>query len=76
MSAAISAPPKPLTAQEFWALPDTDRPKELVRGKVVYMNVPYPRHGHYCLAVGRRLGNFVEQHDLGWVFSNDSGVLT
>ncbi len=76
MSAIVSTPPKLLTAQEFLRLSDTDRPKELVKGKVVYRNVPYPRHGHYCLAVGRKLGDFVEQHDLGWVFSNDSGVLT
>lgn len=76
MSAVVSTTPKLMTAKEFLHLPDTDRPKELVRGRVVYMNVPYPRHGHYCLAIGRQLGNFVEQHDLGWVFSNDAGVVT
>lgn len=76
MSTVAAAPAKLMTAQEFLLLPDTDRPKELVRGKVVLMNVPYPRHGHYCNAVGRRLGNFVEQHDLGWVFNNDAGVMT
>lgn len=76
MSAVVSTTPKLLTAKEFLHLPDTDRPKELVRGRVVYMNVPYPRHGHYCSEIDFLLKSFVKKHDLGWVFSNDSGVLT
>jgi hypothetical protein len=39
---------KLLTAEEFAALPDDGRPKELVRGRVVLLNVPYPRHGDIC----------------------------
>src|SRR5262249_54324055 len=35
-----------------------------------------PRHGYFCNQIGRILGNFVEEHDLGRVMSNDSGVLT
>lgn len=76
MSAVVSSQPQLMTAEEFLHLPDTDRPKELVRGKVVYMNVPFPRHGHYCFAVARHLANFVDRNRLGWVFTNDSGVQT
>ena len=76
MTAAISSPTKLMTAAEFLRLPDHDRPKELVRGKVVYMNVPYPRHGHYCNEVSYILSGHVKARDLGWVFTNDSGVLT
>jgi Uma2 family endonuclease len=76
MSTAISTTSKLLTAAEFLRLPDTERPKELVKGKVVYMNVPYPRHGHYCSEVGFLLKSFVKPRDLGWVLTNDSGVIT
>jgi len=76
MSAVLASPSKLLTAAEFLRLPDTDQPKELVKGKVVYMNVPYPRHGHYCSEVAFLLKTFVSRHDLGWVFTNDSGVFT
>jgi Uma2 family endonuclease len=65
-----------LTADEFLLLPNDGRPKELVRGRVVYMNVPWPRHGQICVKVVRLLGNFVEERGLGHVVSNDSGVRT
>jgi Uma2 family endonuclease len=65
-----------LTAEEYLLLPDNGQPTELVRGRVVSMNVPTPRHGQICNKVGRILGNFAEEHDLGHVLSNDSGVIT
>src|SRR3954454_11353921 len=65
-----------LTAEEYLELPDNGRPTELVRGRLIDVNVPTPRHGEICLKVGRLLGNFVEEHGLGRVVSNDSGVLT
>ena len=67
---------KLLTAEEYRRMPDDGRPTELVRGRVVPVNLPYPRHGQICVKVVRLLGNFVEAHDLGHVVSNDSGVLT
>jgi Uma2 family endonuclease len=65
-----------LTAEEYWLLPDDGQRTELVRGRIVPVNMPTPRHGYICNKVGRILGNFAEQHDLGRVMSNDSGVLT
>jgi Uma2 family endonuclease len=65
-----------LTAEDYFQLPDTGQPTELVRGRVVTMNLPTPRHGQICLKVGRLLGNYAEDHDLGHVVSNDSGILT
>lgn len=64
------------TAEQYRLLPDDGRQTELVRGKVVELNVPAPRHGYFCARVGRILGNFAEEHDLGRVMSNDSGVIT
>jgi len=67
---------KLLTAEEFAELPDDDRPRELVRGEVVYMNVPFPRHGEICANIVRLLGNYLQERQLGRVVSNDSGVVT
>ncbi|MBI2807282.1 MAG: Uma2 family endonuclease [Planctomycetes bacterium] len=66
-----------MTAAEFRLLPDDGIPKELVRGKVVTMNVPAPRHGHFCSRLSRWIGVFAEdENDLGRVVTNDSGVVT
>ena len=65
-----------LTAEQYGMLPDSGRPTELVRGKVVEMNMPYPYHGFVCGCAYYILKSFAMQHDLGWVMSNDSGVIT
>jgi Uma2 family endonuclease len=65
-----------LTAEEYAKLPDEGRPTELVRGRVVILNPPYPYHGYVCLQVGRIVGNFAEERGLGRALSNDSGVIT
>ena len=65
-----------MTAEEFGKRPDPGYPEELIRGRIVAMSVPDKRHGYVCLKVGRILGDFVDEHDLGRVMSNDSGVIT
>lgn len=65
-----------ITAEEYAKMPDTGRPMELVRGRIVEMNVPIPKHGYVCCNISGILWNFVRDNDLGRVFSNDSGVLT
>jgi Uma2 family endonuclease len=65
-----------LTAEDFLLLPDNGHPTELVRGRIVMMNVPYYRHGKICGRIVRFVGNFVEERDLGTVVSNDAGVIT
>src|SRR5438105_14325285 len=65
-----------LTAEEFRLLPDYGKHRELVRGRIVEMNVPTPRHGYLCNRVGRILGNFAEDRGLGRVMNNDSAVVT
>jgi Uma2 family endonuclease len=65
-----------LTAEEYALLPDNGQPTELIRGRLVTMNMPSPRHGYFCNKIGRLLGDFVDAHDLGRVMSNDSGVVT
>src|SRR5262245_28904410 len=75
MATAITAN-KPVTLEEFEALPRDGRMRELVKGKVVEMNVPKPKHGFICLEIGAILREFVKPRRLGRVFTNDSGVIT
>jgi Uma2 family endonuclease len=65
-----------LTAEEYAELPDLGQPSELVRGRIVMMNVPKPRHGVICVNISYHLRHFIEQHDIGRVMSNDAGVVT
>ena len=65
-----------LTAEEYAELPDDGRPTELVRGVVVPMNLPTPRHGEICLQAGHLLKQYLETHPVGRAVSNDSGVIT
>ena len=76
MSTAPASPTALMTAEEFALRPDPGYPEELVRGRIVPMSVPDRRHGQICSKVDRILGNFTEEHDLGHVLSNDSGVIT
>jgi Uma2 family endonuclease len=64
------------TAEEFARRPDPGYPEELVRGRIVSRPPPQPRHGQVCNKVGRIFGNYADEHDLGHVLSNDSGVIT
>jgi Uma2 family endonuclease len=65
-----------VTVAEFEKMPDPpDGSKmELVRGEVILMP-PQARHGIFCFRSARRLGNFVEDNKLGWVTTNDTGVV-
>lgn len=65
-----------LTAEEYSALPDDGRQTELVRGRIVEMPPTNFRHGVVCNRIGRVIGNYVEERKLGWVVSNDAGVIT
>lgn len=64
-----------LTAEEYANLSLSER-TELVRGEVVEMNQPRPRHGLVCRNVLRALDGFVRDNDLGYVFPNDTGFIT
>lgn len=64
-----------LTAEQYRLLPKGRR-TELVRGRVVEMNVPSTRHGILCSNISWELNSVVRQRDLGRVVINDSGVVT
>jgi Uma2 family endonuclease len=65
-----------LTAEEFFVLPDDGRRTELIRGRIVAMNMPGFRHGEICSNIIHQLRNFLDAHPLGRVTGNDSGVVT
>lgn len=65
-----------ITAEEYLRMTDLEGPTELVRGEIEVLNQPTPRHGKVCNKVGRVIGNFVEDLDLGHVVSNDGGIIT
>src|SRR2546423_10867670 len=65
-----------LTAEDFARLPSDDRPRELVRGRVVRMNPPYTFHGYVSSNIAGILREFVRAHRLGRVVGDGGGVIT
>ena len=70
-------PMRLLTAEEFALLPPPEdgAQQELVNGVVVTMPPPSFYHGQVCSKFDRKLGVFIDAHRLGWIASNDSGVI-
>lgn len=69
---------RPITVEEFARMPDPPDAsrQELVRGVILAMPLAGGRHGACCSRVGRRLGNFVDEKQLGTVTSNGTGFIT
>ena len=65
-----------LTAEQYGELPDMGRPTELVRGRIVESNQPYPRHGLICAEIAHVLKSYAKEHKPGHIMCNDSGVIT
>lgn len=63
-----------ITAEKFDALGDIGT-AELVRGKVVPLTKPKPKHGRIAMRIGRKVGNFVERKKLGEVYAAETGFL-
>lgn len=73
-----TATQKLITAEEFARMPNPPdgSQQELVRGVTITMPPPGARHGACCSRVNRRLASFVEDNNLGTVFTNDTGFVT
>ena len=65
-----------LTLDEYLALPDDGRRTELVKGVVVVVPSPKPKHGYFCGNIAGELRQIVRSRNLGRVVTNDSGVVT
>lgn len=65
-----------LTAEQYRLLPDNGQPTELVRGRIVPVNVPGLRHGQVASKIDRIVGSFAEERELGHIVTCDSGIIT
>lgn len=64
-----------MTADDLSAMPDDGHRYELVQGVLRMMSPAGGRHGRIALKLARRLGDFVERHDLGTMFAAETGFL-
>jgi len=69
--------PRLLTAEEFAnePQPEDGSQQELLNGVIVTMPPPSFYHGRCCNRIGKKLGNYADDHSLGFVTNNDSGVI-
>ncbi|MCA8995379.1 MAG: Uma2 family endonuclease [Planctomycetaceae bacterium] len=67
---------KLLTAEEYASLDHLSGPTELIRGVIVELNQPYPRHGEICAELTFLIQSHAKKHRLGRVLINDSGFIT
>jgi Uma2 family endonuclease len=65
-----------LTLEEYLTMTDDGRRTELVRGRILELPPTNDWHGVVCNLISRRLGNWVEDRNLGRTVSNDSGIVT
>ena len=61
------------TAEELLQLPDDGMRRELVRGEIKTMTPAGNEHGYLALKVGRLLGNYVEENELGRTYAAETG---
>ena len=71
----MSASIRIITAAELLAMPADGNCYELVSGGLRMMSPAGGRHGRIALKLGRRLGDYVERHDLGETFAAETGFL-
>jgi Uma2 family endonuclease len=72
--ASAFAPAKLITADELRGMGDIGR-CELIYGELVMMSPAGFGHGEIALRIGRFLGNFAEENDLGIVVAAETGFL-
>lgn len=64
-----------VTADELFTMPDTKHGCELVRGKIIKYMPAGNLHGIIALKIGRIVGNFVEENNLGVVVAAETGFI-
>ena len=64
---------RPWKEADLLALADDERHYELVRGDLLMMSPASPVQGRYAERLSRALGQYVEDHDLGEVYTAEPG---
>ena len=67
---------KLMTIEEFVQLPHDGLLMELVLGKVIKMNLPYPYHGFVAGNIALLVGTFAKTNQLARMWTGDSGIIT
>ncbi len=70
----VAALSRPCTIEDLDHFPDDGKLREIVDGQVVEWDVTNIDHGFFAGVLARILGNFVLQHRLGMVTTNDALV--
>lgn len=71
----MSTRTRPISAGELLRLDDPSSRVELVRGELITMPLPGGRHGRIGSKLLRKVGNFVEAHQLGETYASETGFL-
>lgn len=66
---------KLMTAEDLWLMGDDGWRHELIRGELIQMPPASHRHSKLAVRIGRKLGNYVEEHQLGDVTGADGGYI-
>jgi Uma2 family endonuclease len=67
---------KLLTVEEYARRPENGKREELVRGRIVELNVPYLRHGQLIFKVVGILQRYLDANDIGQLMCGDVAVIT
>lgn len=66
---------KLMTAEDLWLMEDDGWWHELIRGELIQMPPASHQHSKLAIRIGRKLGNYVEEHQLGDVTGADGGYI-
>jgi len=66
---------RPWTVADLSALADDEHHYELVRGDLLMMSPASPVQGRYAERLSRALGQYVEDHELGEVYTAEPGFM-
>src|SRR5437588_10807421 len=67
---------KLLTVEEYARRPANGKREELVRGRIVELNVPYQRHGQPIMRIVGILQRYLDTNDIGQLMCGDVAVIT
>jgi Uma2 family endonuclease len=64
-----------MSVDDLLSMPSDGNRYELVQGELRMMSPAGGRHGRITLKLGRRIGDHVEQHDLGETYAAETGFV-
>jgi len=71
----MTQPSQDVTAEQLAEMSVTGKSYELINGELRMMSPAGARHGRIAARLLRRIGNYVEQHELGETFAAETGFI-